>query len=215
MDKFKQLRKEMVELQLIKRGITDKGVIDAFREIPREMFVAEDLKNSAYMDSPLPIREGQTISQPYIVALMTESLSLSKEDIILEVGTGSGYQAAILSKIVKKVYTVERNPSLAEASKKALKELGIKNVSIKTGDGTIGWPEHAPFDGILVTAAAPYIPEHLKSQLKEGRNMVLPIGGKSFQDLVVVTKINGELEEETLCGCMFVPLIGEQGWESE
>ncbi|MCM8818975.1 MAG: protein-L-isoaspartate(D-aspartate) O-methyltransferase [Candidatus Omnitrophica bacterium] len=210
---FEELRRQMVEQQLIKRGIRDKKVISAFLKVPREKFVPESLKEYAYEDGPLSIGEGQTISQPYIVALMTESLKLNGNEKVLEIGTGSGYQSAILAEIGCDVYSVERIEKLAKRAEKILKELNY-NVKIKIGDGTLGWEEYSPFDRIIVTAAAPSIPENLISQLseKDGR-LIIPVGDRFIQDLILVIKRQDIIEKLNLGGCQFVPLIGKEGWK--
>ncbi|HOK55837.1 MAG TPA: protein-L-isoaspartate(D-aspartate) O-methyltransferase [bacterium] len=209
---FENLRREMVETQIVKRGISDKKVIDAFLKVPREEFVPENMKEYAYEDSPLPIGEGQTISQPYIVALMSEALKLKEKDKVLEIGTGSGYQAAILAEIGCEVYSVERIEALAKRAEKTLKKLGY-NVKIKVGDGTLGWEEFSPYDKIIVTAASPEIPDTLLEQLseKEGR-LIIPVGDKYIQDLILVVKTKDKIEKINLGGCQFVPLIGNKGW---
>jgi protein-L-isoaspartate(D-aspartate) O-methyltransferase len=209
-----RLRDEMIERQLKARGITDEATLKAFRKIPREVFVPNIDKPSAYGDYPLPIGSGQTISQPYIVALMTESLSLNKQDKVLEVGTGSGYQAAILADICSKVYGVERFSHFAARALDTLKKLNITNVRIKTGDGTLGWPKHAPYDKIIVTAAAPEIPESLTNQLKEQGIMVIPVGSRWSQNLLKVTKKKAKIKKESICPCVFVPLVGKYGWSN-
>ncbi len=210
---FEELRRKMVEEQLIKRGISDKKVISAFLKVPREEFVPENLKEYAYQDSPLSIGEGQTISQPYIVALMTEALKLRGDEKVLEVGTGSGYQAAILAEIGCDVYSVERIEKLAVRSEKILKKLGY-DVKIKVGDGTLGWEEYSPFDRIIVTAAGPEIPKSLISQLSENNGrLIMPVGDRFIQDLILVIKKKDEIEKFNLGGCQFVPLIGKEGWD--
>jgi len=208
---FERLRKKMVETQLIPRGIKDKKIIEAFLIVPREKFVSENLKESAYDDTPLPIGEGQTISQPYIVALMTELLQLKGGEKVLEIGTGSGYQAAILSEIGCDVYSVERIPSLATRAGKILQQLGYI-VKIKIGDGTLGWEEYAPYDGIIVTAAGPKTPQSLLTQLKEGGRIVMPVGDIYLQELIRITKVKGKFIKENFGGCQFVPLKGKEGW---
>ncbi|MCM8786227.1 MAG: protein-L-isoaspartate(D-aspartate) O-methyltransferase [Candidatus Omnitrophica bacterium] len=210
---FEKLRREMVESQIIRRGITDKKVIAAFLKVPREEFVPENLKESAYDDTPLPIGEGQTISQPYIVALMTESLKLKENERVLEVGTGSGYQSAILAEIGCEVYSIEKIASLAKKAEKTLKKLGY-NVKIKIGDGTLGWEEFSPYDKIIVTAASPKIPKTLLSQLSKNEGkLIIPIGDRFSQDLILFIKRNEKIEKINLGGCQFVPLIGKEGWE--
>jgi protein-L-isoaspartate(D-aspartate) O-methyltransferase len=209
------LRNMMVEEQLIPRGISDKRVLDVFRKVPRHKFVGKDLMQSAYNDYPLPIGDNQTISQPYMVALMTQSLRLKGTEKVLEVGTGSGYQSAILAELAKEVYSVERFKSLADISLCVLRDLGYNNVHIKVGDGTLGWEEFAPYDGILVTAGAPGIPESLLRQLKDGGRLLIPVGSDGFaQTLTLVEKIGKTARTSELCSCMFVPLIGKEGWSS-
>lgn len=210
---FDIMRNAMVEEQLIARGISDKKVLEAFRRVPRHEFVGKDFLQSAYNDYPLPIGESQTISQPYMVALMTESLKLTGSEMILEVGTGSGYQAAILAELAKEVYSVERFQNLANTASGILEKLGYKNVKIRAGDGTLGWEEFAPYNGIIVTAGAPGIPESLVRQLKDGGRLVIPIGSSGFgQILTLVEKIGNAIRTSELCSCMFVPLIGKEGW---
>jgi len=203
----------MVSEQLIPRGISDPAVLEAFGRVPRHSFVSPAFEDGAYADHPLPIGGGQTISQPYMVALMTECLRLGREDRVLEIGTGSGYQAAILAEICARVYTVERDAALLEASKEVLLRRGYANIEFKRGDGTLGWPEEAPYDGIVVTAGAPHVPRALKEQLAEGGRLVIPVGSMFSQMLVVVTRSGDEYISKNVCGCMFVPLVGEDGWE--
>ncbi len=205
-------REKMVKQQLVLRGISDSRVLAAMGKVPRDRFVGKDQKHLAYADRPLPIGYGQTISQPYIVALMTEALELEPENKVLEIGTGSGYQAAILAEIVKKVYTIEKIEALINQAKKILEDLGYDNVVSKVHDGTQGWPEHAPFDAILVTAGAPRVPSPLMDQLAEGGRMLIPVGDETLQELMKVTKKNGKSKEERLGGCRFVPLVGKDGW---
>jgi protein-L-isoaspartate(D-aspartate) O-methyltransferase len=210
---FDAMKKAMVEEQLIPRGISDKRVLEAFRKVPRHEFVPKELWQNAYNDYPLPIGENQTISQPYMVALMTQVLNIGGGEKILEVGTGSGYQAAILAEFVKDVYSIERFQKLADAASDVFKRLGYKNIKIKVGDGTVGWEEQAPYDGIVVTAGAPGIPESLLKQLKDGGRMIIPIGSDGFgQVLTLVEKIGKAIRTSEICGCMFVPLIGKEGW---
>lgn len=214
---LEEARAKMVEKQLANRYINDPRVLKAMEEIPRHRFVDEKLWPSAYEDSPLPIGYGQTISQPYIVAFMTQALNLPPRENsrVLEIGTGSGYQAAILSRLVDKVYSIERISPLAKRTRRILDELGIDNVEIKVSDGGYGWPEHAPYDGIIVTAAAPEIPAPLTVQLKNGAMLVAPIGPKTQQQLLRLQRRGNKIVEEKLVPVAFVPLIGEHGWEEE
>jgi protein-L-isoaspartate(D-aspartate) O-methyltransferase len=205
------LRKRMVDEQLIPRGIKNKRVLDAFYKVQRHKFIPEDVMMSAYADFPVPIGEGQTISQPYIVALMTECLDLRGEEKVLEIGTGSGYQTAILAELAKEIYSVERFKNLAESAEAVVNELGYKNIKIKVGDGTLGWPEMGPFDRIIITAASPRIPLPLTEQLKESGKLILPLGESFSQVLTAVEKKKGKLESIEICGCIFVPLVGKYG----
>lgn len=213
-DIYKQRRELMVKEQIEKRGIKDKGVISSILEIPRHLFVDEEQREDAYGDFPLPIGCSQTISQPYIIALMTSFLKLRGKERVLEIGTGSGYQSAVLSKLVDNVYTIERIPILAERSKVIFEMLGIENVHITVGDGTLGLPENAPYDRIIVTAASDNIPKPLIDQLNNGGIMVCPIGERHIQRLVVVTKEQGMIKEHDEGGCVFVPLVGKYGFNS-
>jgi protein-L-isoaspartate(D-aspartate) O-methyltransferase len=206
---YEVLRKRMVEEQLVPRGIADKKVLEVFGRVERHKFISEDLRSSAYADFPVPIGEGQTISQPYIVALMTECLSLTGQEKILEIGTGSGYQTAILAGLSKEVYSIERFAKLAQKARKTLEQLGYGNIKIKVGDGTLGWPEEAPFERIIITAASPRIPLPLTEQLKEGGKLILPLGESFSQMLTLVEKKDGGLESSQVCGCVFVPLVGK------
>ncbi len=206
-------RIQMVQDQLIKRGIKDSRVLTAMERVPRHRFVSTALARSAYHDGPLSIGEGQTISQPYMVALMTEELSLQGDETVLEIGTGSGYQTAVLAELAKTVYTVERIPSLSERAHMVLEDLGYKNVLFKVGDGTRGWPEKAPFEGIIVTAGAPSIVESLVDQLNEGGKLVIPVGSRYSQTLYRIVKRKGQIEKKLSTLCVFVPLLGEYGWE--
>lgn len=208
-------RKRMVETQLVPRGIHDPLVLKAMGKVPREAFVPKDLRESAYDDNPLPIREGQTISQPYIVALMTEALELKGSEKVLEIGTGSGYQAAILAEIAKEVYTVERVGSLSEKAEQILGSLGYANIHFKIFNGTLGWPEHSPYDAIMVTAGAPEIPESLIEQLGEGGRLVIPVGDRLGQDLLKIRKTRGKTTTEDMGAVRFVNLVGEHGWEAK
>jgi protein-L-isoaspartate(D-aspartate) O-methyltransferase len=209
---FEEARHRMVERQLAGRGITDERVLEAMREIPRHRFVPEDMADMAYRDTPLPIGYGQTISQPYIVAYMTQSLQLTPDERVLEVGTGSGYQVAILSRLAKQVYTVERMDELSKCAEQIVQELGYDNIEFRVGDGGYGWPEEAPFDAILVTAAAPEVPQPLIAQLADGAPLVAPIGPAGYQELVRLTKQGEGTKVDHLVPVAFVPLVGEHGW---
>jgi protein-L-isoaspartate(D-aspartate) O-methyltransferase len=209
------LRKRMVEEQLIRRGIKDQRVLAAFYKVERHKFIPENLRMSAYADFPVPIGEGQTISQPYIVALMTECLELTGEERVFEIGTGSGYQAAILAELAREVYSIERFEGLITRAKSVLDELGYTNVKMKLGDGTLGWPEEAPFDRIIITAASPKIPVPLTEQLKENGKLILPLGESFSQVLTLAEKRKGRLESEQICGCVFVPLVGKYGCKNK
>ncbi len=201
-------RREMVQEQIIARGVNDTNVINAILKVERHKFVPKEHEKYAYVDGPLPIGEGQTISQPYIVALMTEALQLKGGERVLEIGTGSGYQAAILSLIAKEVYTIEIIPALANSAKQRLESLGYKNVYVKCGDGFLGWPEVAPFDGIIITCAAPRVPEPLVEQLAEGGRLIMP-EGEEWQMLVLYKKINGKMEKKEIIPVLFVPMKGK------
>lgn len=214
-EQLAQMRANMVEYQLRRRGIKDERVLQAFMKVPRHKFVQPKDLWRAYEDYPLPIGYGQTISQPYIVAVMTELLELKGDERVLEVGTGSGYQAAILAELSKEVFTIERIPELAQRSQKLLRELGYENVRVVVGDGSKGLPQFAPYDAIIVTAAAPKPPKPLLEQLKEGGRLVIPIGTHKLQDLTRITKIGSEFKTENFGPCLFVPLIGEEGWREE
>jgi protein-L-isoaspartate(D-aspartate) O-methyltransferase len=210
---FQYEREMMVRRQLIPRGIQDERVLEAMGKVPRHLFVDEDLVDEAYEDNPLPVGKGQTISQPYMVALMTEALDLKGHEKTLEVGTGSGYQTAILAELSGQVCSVERIGELLTRAKRVLKELGYTNVHFKVFDGSLGWEIHAPYDAIMVTAGAPEVPKPLLDQLDQGGRLVIPEGDRISQELVKVTKKNGLFEKEQLGGCRFVNLIGEHGWE--
>lgn len=209
---FEKAREEMIRYQIKGRGIKDKRVLWAMSIVPREKFVLKENEKEAYLDCPLPLGMGQTISQPYMVALMTQCLSLEGSECILEVGTGSGYQAAILSKLAKMVYTVERLKNLADRAEKIFKELEIKNVKVVGRDGTNGLKEYSPYDGIIVTAGAPEIPKSLINQLKERGRIVIPVGNSFSQDLLLGKKEKGKLKIQNYGGCIFVPLLGKYGW---
>jgi protein-L-isoaspartate(D-aspartate) O-methyltransferase len=206
-------RNRMVERQIEARGIRNPRVLAAMREIPRHLFIPPPYDRSAYEDSPLPIGNGQTISQPYIVALMTELLKPEPEDNVLEIGTGCGYQAAILAKLVRKVTSIERIPAVADLARSNLTALGISNVEIQTADGTLGYPENAPYNGIIITAATPSVPKPLIEQLAENGRLVAPVGGREIQELVVLSSRKGIISQELHGGVRFVPLIGEHGWD--
>lgn len=204
----------MVQEQVVSRGITNPRLIETLLKIPRHLFVQEAMAAQAYSDGPLPIGEKQTISQPYMVALMTDLLELTSNDHVLEIGTGSGYQTAILASLVRRVWTIERIRPLAMQARKVLDSLHLLNVNIKVGDGTLGWSEEGPFDAVLVTAGAPAIPETLAKQLAPGGRLVIPVGDESNQTLLRIRKAaDGILSQETGIGCRFVPLIGQQGWQ--
>ncbi|TMK04783.1 MAG: protein-L-isoaspartate(D-aspartate) O-methyltransferase, partial [Alphaproteobacteria bacterium] len=207
----------MVERQIAARGVNDQRVLDAMRQVPREAFVAPGFEEFAHEDSPLPIAEGQTISQPYIVALMIEAAEVRPGDRVLEIGAGSGYAAAVLGRIAAQVYTIERHGGLARSAKDRLARLGYRNIEVRCGDGTLGWPEAAPFDAIIVTAGGPEIPEILRNQLTIGGRLVIPIGSLSDEQRLVKVVRDGEhaFHEEDLGAVRFVPLIGEHGWSEE
>jgi protein-L-isoaspartate(D-aspartate) O-methyltransferase len=205
---FKAMREKMVETQIVARGVKDPRVLSALLKVERHRFIPEKYLDSAYSDQPLPIGEGQTISQPYIVALMTELLELKGDERVLEIGTGSGYQAAILAELAKEVYSVEIVEPLASRAKKRLSELGYQNVVVKAGDGYLGWPEAAPFDAIIVTAAPDHIPKPLIEQLKEGGRMVVPVGTHA-QELIKIVKRSGKMETTNVIPVVFVPMTGE------
>ena len=211
-DPFAYDRHRMVEQQLRGRGITDERVLAAMARVPRHRFLSDISDYEAYGDHPIPIGSGQTISQPYMVALMTQCLALQGEAYVLEVGTGSGYQAAILAELAAQVYTIERHSELAERARLTLQELGYQNVEVTAGDGTLGWPEHAPYDGIIVTAGTPSIPQPWVDQLADGGRLVAPVGDRYAQNLIVGEKRGRKLTERAVCTCVFVPLIGRYGW---
>ncbi len=209
---YKRLRQGMVKDQLIARGISDERVLAVFYKVEREKFVPSDLREDAYGDFPLSIGEGQTISQPYMVALMTQSLELKGCERVLEIGTGSGYQTAILTELSEEVYSVERIESLAQKAESLLKKLGYSKVKIFVSDGTTGWEEFSPYDRILVTAGAKHVPQPLVNQLKDEGIMVIPVGGVYSQELRVIRKKKGRVKSTTVERCIFVPLIGKYGW---
>ncbi len=206
-------RERMVEEQLVRRGIRDTRVLAAMAKVRRHLFVAEELRSRAYDDNPLPIGEGQTISQPYMVALMVEALGLKGKERVLEIGTGSGYAAAVLAELCAQVFSIEWVEDLAVRAQVVLVSLGYRNVSIRVGDGTLGWEEHAPYDAVVISAAAPCIPRPLIRQLKLDGSLVLPMGEEELQTLVRIRKERGGLREEYLGECLFVKLMGAYGWE--
>jgi protein-L-isoaspartate(D-aspartate) O-methyltransferase len=206
-------RNAMVRAQLVQRGITDNRVLDAMATVPRHLFVPPEARAQAYGDRALPISQGQTISQPYVVALMAQALSLRPGDRVLEVGAGSGYAAAVLSRLAGEVYTIERWPALAETAERSLHDLGYTNVHVFHGDGTAGLPAYAPFDAIVVSAAAPWVPRPLREQLGEGGRLVIPVGGRNEQILLRLTRTDHRTQTERLGEVRFVPLIGEHAWE--
>jgi len=212
-DQFAVERAEMLDKQLRRRGIHDSGVLSAMAAVRREEFVPKEFRQRAYEDAPLPIGEGQTISQPYIVAAMTAALHLAGSERVLEVGTGCGYQAAILSHLGEIVFSIESRSELASSAAARLERLGYANVHIHCGDGTLGLPELAPFDAILVAAAAPRVPEPLRWQLAEGGRLILPVGDADNQELLCLTRHGNSFETRTLEACRFVPLVGYYGWK--
>ena len=210
--KYDRLRHEMVEKQIAARGISDVRVLAAMRTVPRHLFVSEALMDQAYSDFPLPIGEQQTISQPFIVAEMTQALQLTPEDRVLEIGTGSGYQAAILAQIAYRVYTIERIHSLYAKTRRLFDKLGYHNIVTRYSDGTTGWKDESPFDAIIVTAGAPEIPAVLVNQLAMGGRMVIPVGNQHSQDLIRLIREKSGVQQTNLGGCRFVKLVGEHGW---
>jgi len=208
-------RNRMVNEQIISRGIHDERTLDALRQVPRHWFIPEEYANLAYTDGPLPIGHGQTISQPYIVALMTELLELEGDENVLEVGTGSGYQAALLACLAHQVHTIERHDALAEKAEKALQRLGLTNVLVHVGDGSLGLPRYAPFQAIMITAAAPRVPRPLLDQLVDGGRLVLPEGGAGGQMLDRWRKHGSEFKQEHITPVAFVPLRGQHGWKED
>jgi protein-L-isoaspartate(D-aspartate) O-methyltransferase len=214
MTDFAELRERMVDRQIAARGIRDPLLLDAFRQVPRERFVSPDYGAQAYGDHPLPIEAGQTISQPYIVALMIEAAEVRPGDRVLEVGAGSGYAAAVMSRIAGQVIGIERQPELVEIARERLQRLGYDNVEVVEGDGTRGWPDKAPYDAILAAASGSHVPQPLVDQLAPGGRLVMPVGGRAWiQQLVKLTKLaDGRTRQENLGEVRFVPLIGEEGW---
>ncbi|MBN1452540.1 MAG: protein-L-isoaspartate(D-aspartate) O-methyltransferase [Anaerolineales bacterium] len=215
MDKYERERKQMVREQIERRGLRERRLLTALETVPRHLFVPEEYRYAAYEDGPLPIGFGQTISQPYIVALMTDFLSLKGNERVLEVGTGSGYQAAILGMMTDEVHTVEFIPELATRADKLLKELGMDNVHVHLGDGSLGWPELAPYQGILVAAAAPTVPKALLEQLEDCERLVLPVGARGMQILEIWERHGDDFESKVETAVAFVPLRGEQGWDQK
>lgn len=208
---FQRQRENMVERQIAARGVRDPRVLAAFRKVPRHLFVPEQYRDEAYEDHPLPIGEGQTISQPYIVAFMTEALAPDSNMNVLEIGTGSGYQAAILGEICREVYTIEIFESLGRRADSLLAELGYDNITVKVGDGYQGWEAHSPFNAIIVTCSPSHIPQPLKAQLAEGGRMIIPVGEHYAQELVLLTKKDGKMIEEAILPVLFVPMIDPEG----
>lgn len=208
-------RNEMVDLDILRRDVQDERVLAAMRRVPRHVFVPEEQRSRAYLDTPLPIGCNQTISQPYIVAYMTQALELRGPERVLEIGTGSGYQTAILAELAAEVYSIERWEELSRRAGQVLAQLGYRNIHLRVGDGSLGWPEAAPFDAILVTAAAPEVPMALKEQLAEGGRLVVPVGDPRFQELLQLRRCGSLFHRRSLGGCAFVPLIGEQGWDRD
>lgn len=214
-EELTRARERMVNVQIRNRGISDERVLDAMCIVPRHLFVPLEHRHLAYADAPLPIGHRQTISQPYIVALMTELLDLEKDDNVLEIGTGSGYQAAILAYLAKRVYTLERIPELANQSREVLDALELDNVEVIVGDGSQGLSEHSPYEAIIVTAAAPRVPDPLKEQLADGGRLVLPVGGQAGQILERWIRQGDDFNHESVAPVAFVPLVGEHGWDTD
>lgn len=214
MNNYEKARERMVQEQLIPRNINDPQVLHAMKTVPRHLFVEEALRSQAYGDFPLPIGDGQTISQPYIVALMTEALQLKGHETVLEIGTGSGYQTAILASICEKVYSIERIKSLLVRARSLFDQLHYLNIVCKVDDGTLGWPENGPYGAIIVTAAGPHVPQPLIDQLADPGNMVIPVGDRFSQELIVVSKHNGTVEQHPIESVRFVSLIGNHGWKA-
>jgi protein-L-isoaspartate(D-aspartate) O-methyltransferase len=211
-DRFATLRRRMVDEQLARHGIRDERVLEAFRRIPRHHFVPEEASDQAYEDHPVAIGQGQTISQPYMVACMTQALALRGGEKVLEIGSGSGYQTAVLKALNADVYSVERLPELSELARGNVERAGFAGVHYRVGDGSRGWPEEAPFDRVIVTAGAPTMPVSLVEQLRDGGSMVIPVGGEEEQELLLVRRGEGRVTRERICSCIFVKLRGEEGW---
>ncbi len=212
-DGFLNEKTTMLDVHLRRRGITDSRVLDTMAAVPREKFVPAEYRSRAYSDGPLPIGLDQTISQPYIVALMTQELGVDADCEVLEIGTGCGYQTAVLSRLVKKVYTIERLAELSASAQRVLADIGVDNVEFAVGDGSFGWPDQRTFDRIIITAAVPNIPQTITEQLAEGALLVAPVGPAGVQQLIAATQRKGTLIEKHICGCRFVKLIGEHGFD--
>ncbi|MCE5333675.1 MAG: protein-L-isoaspartate(D-aspartate) O-methyltransferase [Desulfobacteraceae bacterium] len=213
MKNSQRARDRMVETQVAARGVHDQRVLEAMRKVPRHLFVDEALQDQAYNDHPLPIGEKQTISQPYIVALMTQSLELAGNEKVLEIGTGSGYQTAVLAELADRVYSIERYPALAQRAKGTLQRLGYNNTVVRVGDGSLGWPDDAPFEGIIVTAGTPKIPQPLVDQLAVSGRLVVPVGDRYSQELILVRRVAEGITKTNMGGVRFVDLIGTWGWK--
>lgn len=214
LDEYIAKREQMVRTQLRGRDIVADPVLRAIAEVPRHLFVPDEWRHLAYEDRALPIDDGQTISQPYIVALMAQALDLHPDDRVLEIGTGSGYAAAVLSRLAGRVYSIERQPDLAHGAAERLARLGYDNVEVRLGDGTLGWPEAAPFDAITIAAAAPWVPRPLREQLADGGHLVIPVGGGNEQILLLLQRRGDEIRSHPLSGVRFVPLVGAHSWEN-
>jgi protein-L-isoaspartate(D-aspartate) O-methyltransferase len=213
MEDYRAAAEKMVEEQLVRRGIRDQRVLEAFRDVPRHLFVDPSMAGQAYGDHPLSIGERQTISQPYMVALMLEMMELEGGEKVLEIGTGSGYMTALLCRLVDMVYSIERIASLARNARLRLRAMGYDNVEIRVGDGTFGWPEKGPFDAAVVSAGSPEVPQPLKEQLAEGGRLIIPVGDEESQTLVKIVRRGEEFEKSSLTGCIFVKLVGGYGWK--
>ena|SRR5689334_22451566 len=211
-DRYDSLRRRMVEEQLSRQGIRDERVLEALRRVPRHLFVPEEMADQAYEDHPVAIGQGQTISQPYMVACMSQALELRGGEKVLEIGSGSGYQTAVLKALNADVYTIERLPELSDRARGNVERAGFGGVHYRVGDGSRGWTEEAPFDRVIVTAGAPTMPVSLVEQLREGGSMVIPVGGEEGQELLLVRRGDGRVTRERICSCLFVKLVGEEGW---